>query len=421
MSSTVIIANNERMQAEMVTAMKKIKEFSEAAERGQAVQDLRDKIALINKKLQDLQSKKDGHALSDGLSALRSEVVAIRIQMEALSDTDEKLVELQEIISDLQNQIPKIANLQGLRGEVSGTSRKLQKLQETISRLEKQNSDLKNKTSYKHQEVLDKIEDVEWDLQNVHAISNSDRAEHQTRFNEQVNNSSANLKSMKEFMIFVALFSAMFVYNISTNVFARKEELTDLHQNFLASGEQIKQLKTDLFEQTHFLQDESTCKADKFVWSFSKFNWRFWEAKTGSQLCFFSEPFFVEPYGYKMHIAICPSGYPTQGTHLSVFASLLRSRNDDVLPWPFQQKVVFTLVDQQDDTSKMKNIKKAISPKKRPNLKRSFARPPKSCNMNTDSFGYNNFISHVDLYKRRYVRDDTILIQLEVYPLHCDG
>lgn len=183
------------------------------------------------------------------------------------------------------------------------------------------------------------------------------------------------------------------------------------------------QRSSSLYLKTHFLKDESACQSIKFFWSFSNFRSRFEKAIAASQRCFFSESFFVEPYGYKMRLTICPDGPPEINFHLSVYAQLLRGRNDDQLVWPFQQKVVFTLVDQQDNTSKTKNIRKALTPTRKgmPRCQQlKFARPSKSHDVNNDVFGIHRFISHLDLKKRRYVRDNTILIQFEVYPPLCD-
>ena len=37
------------------------------------------------------------------------------------------------------------------------------------------------------------------------------------------------------------------------------------------------------------------------------------------------------------------------GTHVSVFACLVKGRNDDNLPWPFTGEVTFTLLNQLED------------------------------------------------------------------------
>ena len=119
MSSTAITATVERMQAEMVTASKKIEELSNAAQKSEGVQDLHEKITLTNKKLKELQTKKDVFELTSGLEAVRTEVGVIRTQMEALSEKDKKLVELREAVISLKKKIHKIDSQQVSHGDVS--------------------------------------------------------------------------------------------------------------------------------------------------------------------------------------------------------------------------------------------------------------------------------------------------------------
>lgn len=151
------------MQAEISTTMKKIKELSEAVLKSGGLEDLRDKIAVTNVKLEELQSREDA---TDALSALQSEVVAIKREVEELSrrvGNDGKLMELQGTINQLQKINPKIVNLQGVREEVAGINKKVQKLQKAIASLENRNSDA-NKTICNDRGVLDEIEHVEYEL-----------------------------------------------------------------------------------------------------------------------------------------------------------------------------------------------------------------------------------------------------------------
>ena len=116
----------EEMQTEISATMKKIKELSEVLKSG-GLEDLRNKTAVINAKIEELQSREDA---TDALSALQSEVVAIKKEVEELSKkvgNDGKLMELQSAINQLKKINPKMDNLQGLWKEVAGINRKLKK------------------------------------------------------------------------------------------------------------------------------------------------------------------------------------------------------------------------------------------------------------------------------------------------------
>ena len=51
-----------------------------------------------------------------------------------------------------------------------------------------------------------------------------------------------------------------------------------------------------------------------------------------------------------MCVRVDANGYDDAAdTHVSVFASLMKGRNDDNLPWPFTGEVTFTLLNQLAD------------------------------------------------------------------------
>lgn len=247
MSSTAITATVERMQAEMVTASKKIEELSNAAQKSEGVQDLHEKITLTNKKLKELQTKKDVFELTSGLEAVRAEVGVIRTQMEALSEKDKKLVELREAVISLQKKIQKIDSQQVSHGDVSKIKTKLQNLQKAFTSLE-------NQTSSNVEIVREQIDSVQW---KIHATVWSDRKQNQSRLDETVKDYSARLDQMKHFIVCVVIVGMCFLHSISISSFSSKEELKVLQ----ASSAEIKQF---VFENTHFLKDESACQASSF-------------------------------------------------------------------------------------------------------------------------------------------------------------
>ena len=148
---------------EMQSEIEKIKELSEAVQKTGGLEDLLDKIAVTNKKLEDLQSRED----ATDMSGLQCEVVAIKKEVEELSrkvDSHRKqLIETRVVVNQLQHLIPKIDSLQGLREDVAGINKKLQSVQKAITSLEKRNSDA-NKTICNDRGVLNEIEHVEYEL-----------------------------------------------------------------------------------------------------------------------------------------------------------------------------------------------------------------------------------------------------------------
>jgi len=64
----------------------------------------------------------------------------------------------------------------------------------------------------------------------------------------------------------------------------------------------------------------------------------------------YSPPFYTHPGSYKMCICVDANGYGDgEGTHISVYAHLMRGKNDDNLSWPFTGEVTITLLNQLRD------------------------------------------------------------------------
>ncbi len=60
---------------------------------------------------------------------------------------------------------------------------------------------------------------------------------------------------------------------------------------------------------------------------------------------FYSPPFLTSASGYKMCIRVDTG----KGTHVSVYAYLMKGDNDDSLSWPFTGRVTFELLNQLED------------------------------------------------------------------------
>uniref|UniRef100_A0A8C0BVL5 TRAF1-6 MATH domain-containing protein n=1 Tax=Buteo japonicus TaxID=224669 RepID=A0A8C0BVL5_9AVES len=88
---------------------------------------------------------------------------------------------------------------------------------------------------------------------------------------------------------------------------------------------------------------------------------------------------------------------------------------DNLLEWPFSYRVTFSLLDQSDPSlSKPQHITETFHPD--PNWK-NFQKPGasrSSLDESTLGFGYPKFISHEDIKKRNYVRDNAIFIKASV-------
>lgn len=91
-----------------------------------------------------------------------------------------------------------------------------------------------------------------------------------------------------------------------------------------------------------------------------------------------------------------------KGSHMSLFFVIMRGEYDNLLPWPFQQKVTMTLLDQDMGQC---NLSDSFRPDP---ASSSFKKPTTDMNI---ASGCPLFVSHAVLETPKYVMDGTIMIK----------
>ena len=121
---------------------------------------------------------------------------------------------------------------------------------------------------------------------------------------------------------------------------------------------------------------------------------------------FYTPPFYTSSKGYKMCVRVHANGIGDgEGTHVSVYAYLMKGDNDDSLSWPFTGTVTIELLNQLEDKN---HHKKAIA------FTAGYRSSQRVVNgeKGTGS-GYHKYISHTDLdynasKNTQYLKDDTL-------------
>lgn len=143
------------------------------------------------------------------------------------------------------------------------------------------------------------------------------------------------------------------------------------------------------------------------MWKIRDYARRKQEAITGRTLSLYSQPFYTDRFGYKMCARVYLNGDGMgKGTHLSLFFVVMQGEFDALLPWPFQQKVTLKLLDH--DTGGRDGIEDSFQPDPSSN---SYIRPTSEMNVAT---GCPLFVSHAVLETRKFIRDDTLFIKVQV-------
>ena len=114
---------------------------------------------------------------------------------------------------------------------------------------------------------------------------------------------------------------------------------------------------------------------------------------------------------FKMRLLIDLNGYgDSEGTHMSVYFQLMKGELDDLIEWPFNKKVTFILIHQDD---KNKCIKRSLerAGRTRGYLKKYFGKPVNNCNA---AYGFDSFIALSKLHADGFIKNDTIYIRCDI-------
>ena len=134
------------------------------------------------------------------------------------------------------------------------------------------------------------------------------------------------------------------------------------------------------------------------------------DAQTERQKSIYSSA-FITPSGYNMCVRLYPYGdADVRGSHMSIFAVLLRGDHDDRLIWPLSCRLEFVLADQTKRNGIEQHVSKQIWSDFQLNC---FGRPDSMMNQ---GYGIKKFVDleFIQQHKNLYLKNDTIYIQVTV-------
>lgn len=174
--------------------------------------------------------------------------------------------------------------------------------------------------------------------------------------------------------------------------------------------------RQEIIELRKQVEELSVSSEGILIWKINDYSRKLQEAKVRGNFESFSPPFYTHRYGYKLQVSAFLNGNGSgEGSYLSVYIRVLPGEYDNLLEWPFSFRVTFSLLDQSDPSlSKPQHITETFNPD--PNWK-NFQKPSGSRNSLDEStlgFGYPKFISHEDIRKRNYVRDNAVFLRASV-------
>ena len=159
--------------------------------------------------------------------------------------------------------------------------------------------------------------------------------------------------------------------------------------------------------------------AAEFVWQIKNFKKRLRRIQDGEMDDpLISEPFYTGSYGYKLSMWVYLNGRgKTHGDWVSVYARVMPSDHDNILSWPVRPMYTFTLLDQSEGEKDNIVRKRKVNDIKRDGGKHHGIHRPEGGERSV-IVGFDDFVAHSQLEKRKYIVDDCIYLKLEANIVH---
>ena len=177
-------------------------------------------------------------------------------------------------------------------------------------------------------------------------------------------------------------------------ILALKKEVEDLQAHVSMQAEATTNLENTLYPSS-----------GQFTWRVDDIRLKIKQAQAGdtSTSVIYSPPFYSTEAGYKFCLCIYPAGDNNQG-HLSLYFVVMKGQFDEVVSWPFQNRVHLSLL----NVKRGQNITKDINPDPRLHY---FHRPENPRNV---GYGYPKFIA-----LNKLLNEDSEFVENEALFLRC--
>ena len=178
-------------------------------------------------------------------------------------------------------------------------------------------------------------------------------------------------------------------------------KLTNTEEELLTTKEHCMKLE----QRVAALEKRGCSDYNVYTWKIGGFQEILRRAKTGDSSDIYSDPFDTgEKCSYKFRMRLSPNGNGEgENTHLSLFLANIEGEYDAILQWPFPKEVTLTLIDQQENLNDRLSVSNSLIAEE--NWR---SRP---LNGNESYWGFPEFVSHEELWKRAYIVNDTIFLQ----------
>ena len=177
---------------------------------------------------------------------------------------------------------------------------------------------------------------------------------------------------------------------------SKEIEKIDASYSVLSANVSELDLKQQLMENSSY--------DGKLLWKIDNYSLRLNQAFTGKVTALHSAPCFTSKYGYKFCTRLyLNSDGMGRGSHMSLFFVSMKAEYDNVLQWPFNRRVTFKLINQENERE---NVRETFIPDRNSS---SFQKPTRQMNI---AAGCPMFISKELLNSGGFIKDDCLFIEI---------
>ena len=184
----------------------------------------------------------------------------------------------------------------------------------------------------------------------------------------------------------------------------REEHENDTEQHFQMAIDTVSELKAKLEDLDHEQSQTSVFILKNF------------EQHRIENSSVFSTPFYTGPGGYKMCLKVCASGDGNfKGTHIAVFAYIMKGEHDNHLSWPFTGQINVELLNQLDDAN---HYARCIWFREENDNYLNHSQRVFDNDRAHTGYGFHGFCSHLALgydavRNRQYLKDDCVCFRVK--------
>lgn len=195
------------------------------------------------------------------------------------------------------------------------------------------------------------------------------------------------------------------VYSHDNSIKALYERIVVLEQRNLEQTSRIAQL-SDRLERVMRLQNSDVPPRQSggvLLWHITQFNSKVDAMRTDPNIMFYSNEAYTSPYGYKFCARL--NIPPKRKDYLGLHIHLMQSENDFHLDWPFQGRIKIIMIHTDMKCAQQDTIMS------KPEIL-AFHRPLKEISLR--GFGFMEYANIFDIKQRGFVKDDTLIIKIQI-------